>query len=203
MQIPIFFSVTTAAGQRSLSAAIASLQTHANLNHTYHIHILNDALAQKQPRSLNYLQRENFLIKFSPSVSSVLEIPALFPEYDKAIVLDSSLLVAGDISLLWNEPLGNRLAGAVAEGEEQLDRVKTGVLLLNCKKLRENPITLDGENDRDRLNSLPRKQILFLDPDWNAPAGENLEYQDDNPQILHFRPGIRRWQYKALIAALG
>ena len=85
MQIPIFFSVTTAAGQRSLSAAIASLQTHANLNHTYHIHILNDALAQKQPRSLKYLQRENFLIKFSPSVSSVLEIPALFPEYDKGV----------------------------------------------------------------------------------------------------------------------
>ena len=58
-----------------------------------------------------------------------------------------------------------------------------------------------NETEQDRLNELCRGRILFLDPNWNAEAGEKMEFPDDDPRIIHFRPGLQPWQYEALLAA--
>ena len=150
-----------------------------------------------------------------------LFIPELFPQYNKAIYLDADLVVPGDISRLFHEHLGNKLVGAVADysiqkiapfmryidryvGVDHHNYVNSGVLLLNCKRLRE--VNLAGRflemvelygletvaPDQDYLNALCWYGIHYLDPDWNAMPSECVQHMDD-PQIIHFNLASKPW----------
>ena len=131
------------------------------------------------------------------------------------------LVVPGDISWLYREPLGRRLVGAVADysiqkiapfmqyideyvGVDHKNYVNSGVLLLNMKRLRE--VDLSGRflswvekygletvaPDQDYLNALCWDGIQYLDPDWNAMPSECLSVMD-NPQIIHFNLASKPW----------
>jgi lipopolysaccharide biosynthesis glycosyltransferase len=88
------------------------------------------------------------------STYSRLLIPDLKPNIDKAIYLDSDIVVLGDIAELYNENLDNYIIGAVSEElfswkklQNNLDIkdnhkcFNSGVLLINSKKWREQNIT--------------------------------------------------------------
>ena len=223
--VPVFFRVNDDSAS-FLIVAIGSIKAHTDLNYVYHFIVLSDNLSEENRSKLLALQEERIQISFSPAVSSVLDIAEHFPGYDKAICLDPEIVVTGDLASLWSEPLGGKLVGAVAESparrrhllrrlgtlmhREYLDYMNTGVLLLNCKRLREEGLAQKyaalgemggNETEQDRLNELCRGRILFLDPNWNADAGEKMEFPDDDPRIIHFRPGLQPWQYEALLAA--
>lgn len=243
--VPIFFSVNEAYSP-FLATAIHSIRENASPDFRYHIHILTDDISEENRRKLSALGTDSFCIEFHPlsrllrslpaveklsqhcfgAFSSLtiyfrLFIPELFPQYDKGIYLDADLVVPGDISRLYREPLGRRLVGAVADysiqkiapfmqyideyvGVDHKNYVNSGVLLLNMKRLRE--VDLSGRflswvekygletvaPDQDYLNALCWDGIQYLDPDWNAMPSECLSVMD-NPQIIHFNLASKPW----------
>ena len=243
--VPIFFSVNDAYSP-FLATAIHSIRENASPDFRYHIHILTDDISEENRRKLSALGTDSFCIEFHPlsrllrslpaveklsqhcfgAFSSLtiyfrLFIPELFPQYDKGIYLDADLVVPGDISWLYREPLGRRLVGAVADysiqkiapfmqyideyvGVDHKNYVNSGVLLLNMKRLRE--VDLSGRflswvekygletvaPDHDYLNALCWDGIQYLDPDWNAMPSECLSVMD-NPQIIHFNLASKPW----------
>lgn len=243
--VPIFFSVNDAYSP-FLATAIHSIRENASPDFRYHIHILTDDISEENRRKLSALGTDSFCIEFHPlshllrslpaveklsqhcfgAFSSLtiyfrLFIPELFPQYDKGIYLDADLVVPGDISRLYREPLGRRLVGAVADysiqkiapfmqyideyvGVDHKNYVNSGVLLLNMKRLRE--VDLSGRflswvekygletvaPDQDYLNALCWDGIQYLDPDWNAMPSECLSVMD-NPQIIHFNLASKPW----------
>lgn len=240
--IPIFFSVNDASSP-FVATAITSLKDNASKDLTYHIHILTDDISERNRRKISRLAGEGFRIEFYPLSErlSALEgmqklgpdaiaslsgyfrffIPELFPQWDKAICLDTDLVVCGDISRLYRERMGGKLLGAVVDGSIQRvgpfvryieeyvgvdphNYVNAGVLLLNCKRLRE--VDLSGRflewmcrygldavaPDQDYLNALCRYGIHYLDPDWNAMPSECMQDMDE-PQIIHFNLSSRPW----------
>lgn len=240
--IPIFFSVSDASSP-FVATAITSIKDNASKDLTYHIHILTDGISERNRRKISRLATEGFRIEFYPLSErlSALEgmqklgpdaiaslsgyfrffIPELFPQWDKAICLDTDLVVCGDISRLYRERMGGKLLGAVVDGSIQRvgpfvryieeyvgvdphNYVNAGVLLLNCKRLRE--VDLSGRflewmgrygldavaPDQDYLNALCRYGIHYLDPDWNAMPSECMQDMDE-PQIIHFNLSSRPW----------
>ena len=243
--IPIFFSVNDAYSP-FLATAISSIKDNASRDYIYHIHILTDDISRENRNRLSGFSDDDFRIEFYPLSEMIrqqvavrkleqhcfgafasltiyfrLFIPALFPQYDKAIYLDADLVVPGDISRLYGEPLGNKLLGAVADysiqkiapfmryideyvGVDHHNYVNSGVLLLNCKRLRE--VNLAGRfldwvdrygletvaPDQDYLNTLCWEGIHYLDPDWNAMPSDCLRFMDD-PQIIHFNLASKPW----------
>ena len=243
--VPIFFSVNDAYSP-FLATAIHSIRENASPEFDYNIHILTDDISAENRRKLSGLGTERFRIHFHPLTELLRAIPAveklsqhcfgafssltiyfrlfmpdLFPQYDKGIYLDADLVVPGDISRLYREPLGRRLVGAVADysiqkiapfmqyidqyvGVDHRNYVNSGVLLLNMKRLRE--VNLTGRflgwvekygletvaPDQDYLNALCWDCIHYLDPDWNAMPSECLSVMDD-PQIIHFNLASKPW----------
>ena len=243
--IPIFFSVNDAYAPY-LAVALTSMKENASKDYLYHIHILNDDICEENRRKLSRIEEEGFRLEFislseklrqidpegklnkhdfgafsSLTIYFRLFIPALFPQYDKGIYLDSDIVVPGDISLLFRQKPGNNLIGAVADYSIQhitpfmryIDRydgvdhrkyINSGVLLLNMKRLRE--VDIEGKflglmqkyglrtvaPDQDYLNVLCWGNIHYLDRAWDAmPSEQNPWF--DNPQIIHFNLASKPW----------
>lgn len=243
--VPIFFSVNDAYSP-FLATAISSIKTNASPRYTYRIHILTDDISDDNRTRLLALAAEDFQLEFFPLSSRLRElpgvdalekhcfgafasltiyfrlfIPALFPQYDKAIYLDADLVVPGDISLLWEERMGDKLVGAVADysiqkiapfmryidhyvGVDHNNYVNSGVLLLNCKRLRQEDLCgrflhwartyalQTVAPDQDYLNALCWEGIHYLDPNWNAMPSECLPNLEA-PRIIHFNLSSKPW----------
>lgn len=210
-KIPIFFSVDEQYVPY-LAVALNSIKENASQGYLFHIHILNDNISKSSKARLMALQSTNFTIEFNSLTQkfySPLFIPDLFPQYDKGIYLNADIVVPGDLSLLWEEPLGDKYIGAVADYSIQqfgpfMYYVNSGVLLMNLRALRENDITtkllrlLNDYSpctvtaDQDCLNALCEHHIQYLDPSWNCMPSDTVFYFD-NPQIIHFTLASRPW----------
>ena len=243
--VPIFFSVNDAYSP-FLATAISSIRDNASERYTYRIHILTDDISEENRTRLQALAAEGFELEFFPLSSRLRALPGvealekhcfgafasltiyfrlfspvLFPQYDKAIYLDADLVVPGDISLLWEEKLGGKLVGAVADysiqkiapfmryiddyvGVDHRNYVNSGVLLLNCRRLRQEDLcgrflhwagTYGLETvapDQDYLNALCWDGIHYLDPNWNAMPSDCLPNLEA-PQIVHFNLASKPW----------
>lgn len=241
--IPVFFSVNDAYAP-FLAVALNSIIDNASKDYTYKFHILTDDLSEENKSRLRCLMQEHTTIEFVPLTRTLgtcakrlqshrfsafasltiyfrLFIPALFPQYDKAIYLDSDIVVPGDISQLWEERLGNRLVGACADysiqhiapfmhyidkyvGVDHRNYVNSGVLLLNMRRLRE--VDMAGHfmdwmqkynfetvaPDQDYLNALCWNAIHYLDPVWDAMPSDRITSLE-NPQIVHFNLATKPW----------
>ena len=240
--IPIFFSVNDARSP-FLATAICSIKANASMCYAYHVHILYDTLSPENREKLSRLADDDFVIEFDLLAERFASLPEvqrrnltadvpldvyfrffiaeLYPQYDKAICLDTDVLVPGDISLLFEEYLGAKLLGAVVDysiqkiaplmhyvdkylGVDHQNYVNSAVILLNCKGLRSARLAArfldlamnDGLEtvaaDQDYLNVLCVSGIHYLDPDWNAMPSDCL-CQLDNPQIIHFNITAKPW----------
>lgn len=243
--IPVFFSIDDAYAP-FLAVTIASIKDNASPHYAYRIHILTDNLSEENRLRLSSLAAPGFEITFVPLAEKLahmgadarlrrhcfqafsslaiyfrLFIPQLFPQYDKGIYLDADIVVPGDLSRLWEEPLGNALIGACADysiqhiapfmryidryvGVDHRNYVNSGVLLLNMKRLRE--VDMAGRflrwmnryhfptvaPDQDYLNALCWNAIHYLDPNWNAMPGDRVR-EFENPQIIHFNLNTKPW----------
>ncbi|MBO4447220.1 MAG: glycosyltransferase family 8 protein [Bacteroidales bacterium] len=243
--IPIFFSVNDAYAPY-LAVALTSMKENASKEYNYHIHILNDDICESNREMLSRLNGDGFELEFislseklrkidpegklnehcfgafsSLTIYFRLFIPSLFPQYDKGIYLDSDILVPGDISELYMQPMGDKLIGAVADysiqhitpfmryidmydGVDHRNYINSGVLLLNMKRLREVDIEKKFlylmkkyglrtvAPDQDYLNVLCWGQIHYLDPNWDAMPSE-MRSSFDNPHIIHFNLSSKPW----------
>lgn len=217
--IPIFFSIDDGYAP-FLSVALNSIIKNASKSYDYKLIVLYKELSEQNRRKIARLAADNFEIQFVPMEDRLdgitdrtsirlrcdyftftiffrLFIPAMFPEYDKGIYLDSDVVVPGDISELFHTELGDNFIGAVADhsvvdipplakyieravGIEKHHYINSGVLLMNLKHLREARLdqrffellnTYHFEciaPDQDYLNALCSGKIVYLPPCWDA-----------------------------------
>ena len=151
-----------------------------------------------------------------------IAIPNLFPDIEKVLYLDCDTIVNNSLSELWNTDLNDNYIAAVKEiacMKDHLKRLKmksnayfnAGVLLINCKKFREDNIFQKIENiihskkyhltfsDQDVLNLIAdeKKIILPMKYDYMEVWWHNgyFEYYGEdeklyleareNPTIVH------------------
>ena len=242
--IPIFFS-SDDNYLPFLGVAIRSLIENASPDYCYRIHILNNGL--NEARLAQILGMQNSYVEIRPvSVKNVIEpiaeklnlrdyytasiyfrlfIASMFPQYHKAIYLDADIAVNGDISTLYNIPLGKRMLGVVPDdivsGHRDFRRYaeeglgipyqryfNSGVLLMNLDQLRLQEIerkfvyllqTYHFDTicpDQDYLNLLCRDQVLYLDKGWNKMS-INKQY-NGVPKLVHYNMFYKPWQYQKI-----
>lgn len=238
MIIPIFFSVDDKYAPY-LSVALYSLAQNANKKYTYKVTILyrkgmlsvsnmgniiknipnhfaidfinmDDRLETITDRIENRLRCDYF----TPIIFYRLFIPAMFPEYKKAIYLDSDIVVLGDISTLFNTNIDQYLLGACKDyfagemlenylnvfvGVDKTEYFNSGILLMNLEKLRS--LKLDEHflylyntyhfeciaPDQDYLNAMCKGKVLSLSQSWNTmPRSEYDDNMESNINIIHF-----------------
>ena len=161
---------------------------------------------------------------YSVSIYFRLFIPTLFPEYDKAIYLDSDIVLNRDIADMFNVEIGNNYLGAVLDEtvftnkdfiyyvNEALDvsekqYFNSGVLIMNLKKFRDNDIENDFYNwvnsynfgtvapDQDYLNCISKNKVKYLELGWNKmPLGQNLP--DEKLYLIHYNMFFKPWKYE-------
>ena len=243
--IPIFFAADDNYAP-FLSVAIISLLDKSDKNKFYKIHILNDNMSLENIKKIKGLQTGNSEIIFN-SINNNLEcindrldnrlrpdiftltiyfrlfIPEMFKEYDKAIYIDSDVVLNSDISELYDIDLENNYIGACRDksiigikefenyftkgvGIDYRDYINSGVLLLNMKELRNKKLSdkflyllnkYHFENvdpDQAYINFLCNGKIKYLDNAWDAMP--NLEKNKlENPKLIHYNLFFKPWHY--------
>lgn len=244
-QIPIFFS-TDDSYAPYLAVALNSLIQNASPDQEYRIVILHQNLSERNREMLNRLQRPGFVIEyadmqeklsdvtdklsnklrcdyFTMTIYFRLFIPAMFPEFDKGIYLDSDVVVPGDISQLYAVDLRGNLIGACidhsiqevkpltqyvdeAVGVDHTRYINSGVLLMDMKALRQVKLEerfLELMNtwhfdsiapDQDYINAMCYGKIHFLDSAWDTMPDENHADQG-TPKLIHYNLFSKPWCY--------
>lgn len=244
--IPIFFSIDDSYAP-FLSVALASIVQNASTEYDYIATVLCEELSEQNRKRLAGLGADHFEIRFVPMENRLdhisdrignrlradyftltiffrLFIPVMFPEYDKAIYLDSDIVVPGDISELYLTELGDNLIAAAADhsvvdvppfanyienavGIDKYHYINSGVLLMNLKRLREVGLEqrfLELMNryhfdciapDQDYLNALCRGRIVFLPPYWDAMPTKGKEPMKE-PKLVHYNLFEKPWCYE-------
>ena len=106
----------------------------------------------------------------------------LLPDVDKLLYLDGDIVVRGDLTPLYETPLGENVAAAcsqlmcLADGQP---RINAGVMLFNAKKMRDERIREQlvstrkslgdrGSMDQQSFNLVLAGRIGALSPVWNC-----------------------------------
>lgn len=243
--VPIFFACDDNFVKYTL-VSLTSIMENASKEFNYEVHILNTNISENIKQEILKLNDDNgnFKIDFS-DVTKYLDsvadkfpvrdyyskttyfrmfIAEMYPEYDKAIYIDSDTVVLGDISEFYNHDLKECLVGACNEQamlQEKLygDYVEivtgvnsrlyfnAGLLLINCRKFREEKILeqfiklLDVYNfrvtqDEDYLNVLCKDRVFWIDNSWNVEIFGKIKYPEDKINMIHYMMWNKPWKVK-------
>lgn len=197
-----------------------ALSAYEKKNVHIQFHKLDDKLMEPiQKRSENYLRAE----MFAPAIFYRLFIPDLFPQYDKAVYIDSDTVLNDDVAKLYDTDLGNNLIGACNDisvlGVDKAvhyikdillinpkEYINSGVLVMNAKAFRDEKF-LDHffyllgtyhcdclAPDQDYLNEICSGRIKYLDKRWDAmPGSEDTEMA--NPGLIHYNLFFKPWHF--------
>lgn len=239
--IPVFFSCDDNY-LPFLSVALRSMIDNLSPTTVCRVHILNDGLCEEGQARLLAMQTDRVSIEFvdvrpliapileklklrdyyTPSIYYRLFIPTLFPQYSRALYLDADIAVTGDITRLYNVPLGERLLAAIpdaiiashedfrlyAEGAIGIpyrEYFNSGVLVMNLDQFRLQGIrerftylleTYRFDTvcpDQDYLNALCHGQVLYLDDGWNKMSIDRAYL--GTPSLIHYNMFFKPWQY--------
>ena len=221
--IPIFY----ACDDNFVKYTIVSLRSmidNASKDYDYRIYVLHTQITDKMKEHLYDLENDNFKISFNDvteHLHSIAEklpirdyyskttyyrlfIAEMFPEYDKAIYIDSDTIVQGDISELYNTDIKDAYVGACHEqamvqvdeygtyvekviGISRYNFFNAGMLLINCDQFRMHFI-LDKfiqylhvynfvvTQDEDYLNLICKDRVYWLDQRWNTEIFGKIAY---------------------------
>ncbi len=241
--IPIFFACDDNFVRFTI-VSITSLKANASRNFHYNIHILYTEMSREMKDVALALADDDFSIFFD-DVSHFLKavnyrlhvrdyyskttyyrlfIPDLYPEYKKALYLDSDIAILGDISELYLHDLGEYYMAACQDklviqtpvfcdyvekvlGIDRNHYFNAGVILINCeifrqvrfldqflKKLHEYVFSV--AQDQDYLNVLCKDKILWLDGRWNAEMCAQQPGEPGSNKILHYNMWSKPWHFK-------
>lgn len=248
MTIPVFYSISDDFTKYA-AVSLQSLIKKTNPENDYTVYFLNQDLSDKHKKDLAALandhsnvhveffhiddelvkpiqnRKENYLRAdfFTMSIFYRLFIPELFPQYDKAIYIDSDTVLNDDIAKLYDIELGDHLFGACTDASIQyVDKmlkyirnvlaldpkkyINSGMLLMNSKAFRDKHFIdkfydlLEKYRfdciapDQDYLNEIGDKSILHLDPRWDAMPNENTP-EIENPGLIHYNLFFKPWHF--------
>ncbi len=245
--IPIFFAVDDAYVP-FLAVALQSLVEKSNIENNYEIRILYTNITEENRIKISKYKRENITIEFvdlneyletikdklhtrdyySKTTYYRLFIAELYPEYDKALYLDSDIVIKSDIANLYNIDIEDNLLGAVTDEVIQSQKVfkdyvekvigvaqstnyfNAGVLVMNLKELRktkfqEKFIYLLGTvkyalvQDEDYLNRICKGNVKLIDKTWNKmPIGGETVKREDI-NIIHYTLTSKPWHFDGIL----
>ena len=240
--VPIFYACDDAFVKFTI-ISIRSMLENASPDRFYRFHILITDVSERSRRVAKELERENAEIIFEDVTSYLtaiekklplrdyyskttyyrLFIADMFPQYDKAIYIDSDTVILGDISELYDTDLKDNYVGAVTErvmtdidvygryveqvlGIDRYAYFNAGLLLLNCKQFRKNDLLkkfgdlLSVYNfvvtqDEDYLNLMCKDRVLHLDRKWNTEILPQFEIDPAKVAIFHYIMVSKPWHY--------
>ena len=244
--IPIFLACDNAF-IKFTDVALKSIIENASKDYQYNVHILNTGIDEDKKERTLRLQNENFSIFFEDVTDNIEAIKTrlplrdyyslttyyrifmadMFPQYDKAIYIDSDTITKKDISELYFTDIGDNYVGAVTcqvvvqsdifatYAEEVLgvpceEYFNAGMLLVNCEQFRKNNVqnqfiqlineyTFVVAQDQDYLNIICKDKVHWLDFKWNAEMVVKPLCSEEEMCILHYNLVAKPWHYKDCI----
>lgn len=240
-EIPIFFAVDNGYIP-FLAVAIQSLIDNSSNKNKYEIKILYTNVSEENMLKIKKYEKENVSIEFV-NVNSQLEkvqdklytrnyfsnttyfrlfIPELYPQYDKALYLDSDTTIVADVANLYNEEIEDNLIAGVPDGAVQMvgifqDYVEkvvgvvdynnyfnAGVIVMNLQELRKykfqekflyllEKVRFEVAQDQDYLNRLCKGKVKLLDNSWNKMPVMGKD--DKEVRIIHYNLGAKPWYF--------
>lgn len=244
-EIPIFFTIDNGYAPL-LAVALHSAIQNASPDRQYRAVVLHQELSDANIAKLQALETDNFKINLTPMQANFdalddrmsnrlrcdyftltiyfrLFIPAMFPQYDKGIYIDSDVVLTEDIAKLYDIDIGDNLIGACndlsiadtpplvayteqAVGVQKHEYINSGVLLMNLRKLREcdleghflsllNTYHFDSiAPDQDYLNAMCNGKIYYLDEAWDAMPNESKPPLAKT-NLIHYNLFSKPWCY--------
>lgn len=244
-EIPVFFAIDDLYAPY-LSVALHSAIQNASPLRSYRAIVLYKELNEENRARIKRQETDFFAIDFVPMKNKLevitdhisnrlrcdyftltiyfrLFIPAMFAQYDRAIYIDSDIVLKGDLAELFDTDIGdNYIAGCVessvadvpeltaymanAVGVVSAEYINSGVLLMDLKKLRD--LSLDTHflhllstyhfdsvaPDQDYINAMCKGKIYYLDQRWNITPNPNHPAVDD-PKLIHYNLFSKPWLY--------
>ena len=247
-EIPVFFTIDNGYAP-FLAVALRSAIQNADPKRQYKAIVLHQDLSAENCSRLKALETANFKIELTPMQANFdalddrmsnrlrcdyftltiyfrLFIPAMFHQYDKGIYIDSDVVVADDLSKLFDTDLGDHFIGACndlsiadipplvaytenAIGVKKEEYINSGVLLMNLKKMREcnfeghfltllNTYHFDSiAPDQDYINAICNGKIHYLDQAWDAMPND-AKPPLAHPCIIHYNLFSKPWCYDGI-----
>ena len=240
-EIPVFYAVDDKYIP-FLAVSLGSLIANTTESNNYAIKVLTTGISNENIEKIKKYEKENVTIEFV-NLSKQLEeikdklytrnyfsnttcfrlfIPEIYPEYNKAIYIDSDTVVLEDIAKLYSDDMGDNLISAVSDGAVQsIDIFKdyvekvvgvsdynyyfnAGMIVMNLKELREykfqekflyllEKIRFEVAQDQDYLNRLCKGRVKLIDSSWNTMPIMGI--QDKQPKIIHYNLGAKPWYF--------
>ena len=240
--IPIFYACDDTFVKYTI-VSLHSIIANASKEYQYHVYVLHTGITEGMMQRLYALANDNFTVSFEDVTSYMqsisdklpirdyyskttyyrLFIAEMFPEYTKAIYIDSDTVVQGDISKLYHTDIGDSYLGACHEqAMVQVDEYGTyvekvigisrhnffnaGVLLINCEQFRLRAV-LDKfieylhiynfvvTQDEDYLNLICKDHVYWLDQRWNTEIFGEIPYPIEEACVLHYIMTSKPWHY--------
>ncbi len=240
--IPIFYACDDNFVKFTV-VSISSMIENASKEHNYHIYVLHTDIKEETQATVLRLQNERFTISFenvTPYLDSIKEkmplrdyyskttyyrlfIAEMFPEYDKAIYIDSDTVVNGDISEMYAYDITDYDLGACHEqamvqediygtyvetclGIDRNAYFNAGVLLINCRRFREKHVldqfmellgvyNFTVTQDEDYLNVICQDNVFFLPQSWNTEIFGQLPASPDEANVIHYIMVAKPWHF--------
>lgn len=242
-EIPIFFACDEGFVKYTM-VSMKSIMENADRSRKYHIYILHMGITKAIQVKVLAMADEEFAIDFvdvTDKMRSIADklpirdyysnttyfrlfIPDMFPQYRKALYIDSDTIVVGNVAELYDHKLGKLYAGVCPDrvvaqtdilgdyvekvlGVKRARYFNAGVMLMNCSQFRENHL-LDEflemlhiylfvvAQDQDYLNLICKNQVLYMEPKWNAQVFGELACPEEEVGLFHFNMAAKPWHYE-------
>lgn len=244
--IPIFFAVDDGY-MPFLAVSLQSLVENSSANNYYSIKILYTNISEENQKKISKYERENIDIEFvdlnyyierikdklytrdyySATTYFRLFIPNLYPQYDKALYLDSDIVLLADVADLYNTDMGDNLVAAAPDDVIQTIKVfqdyaekvvgvasyknyfNAGVLLMNLDELRKfefqdkflyalEKIKFSVAQDQDYLNRLCKGRVKIISNVWDKmPIANDVDAKD--LKLIHYNLAFKPWHFEDIL----
>ena len=241
--IPIFFAVDDGYIP-FLAVTLQSIVEKSKKEYYYVVKILYTNISEENKEKINKYKRENIEIEFvnlnyyiekvkdklytrdyfSMTTYFRLFISNLYPQYNKAIYLDSDIVLLTDVVELYKEDIGDNLVGAVADDiiqknevfQEYVEKVvgvasyktyfNAGMLIMNLDELRKTDfqgkflylletVKYSVVQDQDYLNRICKGRVKLLDKSWNVMPNATKDINEADIKLIHYNYQYKPWHY--------